>query len=131
MVPRLQACMLACAAVVVLAAQPRLLSAVEVPIEAPESIHRRACVPFPKERLMQRMLAEATMGHRMPLSAGCSSLEGASCLYDERPLPSSNGAAGRRLQLYDQLHSQAPSAQLEYSLLRLMMQLTKRAGSCE
>mmetsp|Transcript_2096 Transcript_2096/g.6233 ORF Transcript_2096/g.6233 Transcript_2096/m.6233 type:complete len:268 (+) Transcript_2096:167-970(+) len=74
--------------IAMLATQPRLLSA----WEAPESMHRRACVPFPRERLMQRMWAEASMGHRLPLRADCSSLEGASCVYEVRPRPNEASA---------------------------------------
>ncbi len=79
-----------CAISVLLASQPGLLSAGE----APESIHRRACTSFPRERVMQRMWAESTMAHRTPLRYGCSSLEGASCFYLPRPLPSATSAAG-------------------------------------
>lgn len=68
----------------VVAALLFLISAQPVRMETvayPESLHRRAWLPFPQERLMQRMLLEATVKHSLPVTHACSSLEGPMCLY--------------------------------------------------
>lgn len=61
-------------------AQPVL----QISAELPESIHRQAWLTFTRERFMQRMLLEATLKHRSPITHACSSLEGSACLYGSR-----------------------------------------------
>ncbi len=52
---------------------------------APEALHRRACFKLDTRRFAQAMWLEGAMHHRLPTKFPCSSLEGASCLYDSLP----------------------------------------------
>lgn len=94
-----------------LSVQPSLLSSVQ----HPESIHRRSWVLFPQERLMQRMLLEATLKHSSPITHACSSLEGSSCLYGSRTKP----AVARDLLAEEAEESQARAARREVKLIML------------
>lgn len=52
---------------------------------APEALHRRAYFKLDTRRFAQAMWLEGAMHHRLPTKFPCSSLEGASCLYESLP----------------------------------------------
>ena len=56
--------------------------AVHGAVEAPESVHRRSFFQLDTKRLSQAMWLDGAVNHGVPSRFPCSSLEGASCLYN-------------------------------------------------
>lgn len=87
----------------------------QISAELPESIHRQSWLTFARERFMQRMLLEATLKHRSPITHACSSLEGSSSLYGSRVQP----AAARELLGDDIGEAVTEAAQRRVKLIML------------